>query len=86
MELGLRSALRHVEDRSAIRCSLLVSLPTTCQHYSFESMENLSEHRDRANKTDNNELRTTLPFMCVCVKYASAENSPVIRESLAIIR
>jgi hypothetical protein len=24
--------------------------PTTRQQYSFESMENLSEHRDRANK------------------------------------
>jgi len=25
-------------------------------------MENLSEHRDRANKTDSNELRTTHPI------------------------
>ena len=34
------------EHRSAISYTLLVSPPTTCQHYSFESMENLSEHRE----------------------------------------
>ena len=58
---GVGIALRAApsEHRSAIRSSLLVSPPTTCQHYSFEFMENLSEHRDRANKMDSNELRTT---------------------------
>jgi len=35
-------------------------------------MVNLSEHRDRANKMDSNESRTTHPSMCGCVKYASA--------------
>ena len=53
VESGLHSTLRLPEHRSAISFILLVSPPTTCQHYSFESMENLSEHRDRANKMES---------------------------------
>ena len=41
MEFGLRSTLRHLnERRSAIRrIAFLVSPSTKCQHYSFEFME-----------------------------------------------
>src|SRR4029077_20043282 len=61
---GVGIALRAApsEHCSAIRCSVLLSSPAKCQQYSFESMENLSEHRDRANKTDSNELRPTHPI------------------------
>ena len=42
MEFGLRSTLRHLnERRSAIRrIAFLVSPSTKCQHYSFEFLEN----------------------------------------------
>src|SRR6267142_7013721 len=69
VEIALRAAPS--EHHSARRNGLLVSSPTTCQHYSFESMENFSKHRDRANKMDSHEVRTT-HSMCICVKYASA--------------
>ena len=86
MELGLRSALRHLNTTARYVLALLVSPPTTCQHYSFEFMENLSEHRDRANKMDSHEVRTT-HSMCVCVKYASAGGTRlVIRKSPVTIR
>ena len=75
MELGLRSALRPSEHHSAIRSSVLVSPPTTCQQYSFESMENFWEHRDRANKMDSNELRTTLSIH-VWLREIRAGNTP----------
>jgi hypothetical protein len=49
-------------------------------------MENFSEHRDRANKMDSHEVRTT-HSMCVCVKYASAGGTRlVIRKSPVTIR
>jgi hypothetical protein len=50
-------------------------------------MENLSEHRDRANKMDSNELRTTHPIHVwlreICQRWGTGV---VIRESLVTIR
>ncbi len=61
---------------------VLVRPPTTCQQYSFKSMENLSEHRDRANKMDSNDLRTTLSIDAwlreICQRWGTRL---VIRES-----
>src|SRR5260370_42611735 len=51
VEIALRAAPS--EHHSARRDRVLVSSPTTCQHYSFESKENFSEHRDLANKMDS---------------------------------
>jgi len=49
-------------------------------------MENFLEQRDRANKMDSHEVRTT-HSMCVCVKYASAGGTRlVIRKSPVTIR
>jgi hypothetical protein len=67
---GVGIALRAApsEHRSAISFkdvkAFLVRPPTTCQHYSFEFMENLLEHRDRANKMDSRE-RTNPSHPCV---------------------
>src|SRR5262249_22202478 len=60
MELGLNSTLRHLNATARQVPRVLLSPPTTRQHNSFESMENLSKHRYRANKMDCDELRTTL--------------------------
>ena len=50
-------------------------------------MENFSEHRDRANKMDSNELRTTHPIHVwlreICQRWGAGL---VIRESLVTIR
>ncbi len=64
MEFGIALRAAPSEHHSAIRSTVLVSPPTTCQHYSFEFMENLSEHRDRANKMDSRE-RTNPSHPCV---------------------
>ena len=56
-----------------------------CQHYSFESMENLSEQRDRTNKTDSNEFRATDPIH-VWLREIRQRTRLVIRESLVTIR
>jgi hypothetical protein len=43
-------------------------------------MENLSEHRDRANKTDSNELRTTDPIHVwlreICQRWGNSPGYP----------
>ena len=48
---GVRIALHAAppEHRSAISYTVLLTPLTACQPYSFESLENLSEHSDRAN-------------------------------------
>ena len=72
------------EHCSAIRCSVLLSSPATCQHYLFESMENLSEHRDRANKMDSNELGTTHPIHVwlreICQRWGNSPDYPRRRD------
>src|SRR5262249_17330026 len=46
MDLGLNSALRYLNATARQVPRVLLSRPTTRQHYSFESVENLSEHPD----------------------------------------
>src|SRR5260370_12890148 len=77
--VGIALGAAPSEHHSARRNGVFVSPPTTCQHYSFESMENFSEHRDRANKMDSHEVMTT--HVClreICQRWGNSPGYPQV--------
>ena len=89
VELELHSTLRRLNTAARYVTAFLVSPLTTCQHYSFESMENFSEHRDRANKMDSNELRTTLSIHVwvreICQRWGNSPGYPQVPWSDSLV-